>query len=398
MRRRHLTARPLVAAICKRCQAGKLCTLSRIQCFGITQTHIQHHPDQVNMASGQGAAISSSRDNQPKVVSNHETISKRVRGYVCPRCQLVLATQNERQTHIITCSSGPTSKGPTSFSKAWIETAEESRRRNEGAVTIDKVALPDSQPDINTNSTNTTNTSSTKTKTTPTTPLPTSHPQPTRAGEGAGNRCNSCGRTFSTNRGLHQHTRSCSKKRKESQNDRTNGGNRTKTAASRQQIQMPCTQVGLCDRAVCPMQHVEPMPSRVSASEPEENNQSQQEPATANGRATNNAAEAPTAPATSEPRWGELRPTELVQSINAIYNEIVFFKKNLFKLPSGAAGKEYIRETTRLLNMWIDNIQPFSDIALKLVLIMPALLLQKPSRKSTSKQHGEYLRKRLQQW
>ena len=127
-----------------------MCTLSRIQCFGITQTHIQHHPDQVNMASGQGAAISSSRDNQPKVVSNHETSSKRVRGYVCPRCQLVLATQNERQTHIITCSSGPTSKGPTSFSKAWIETAEESRRRNEGAVTIDKVALPDSQPDINT--------------------------------------------------------------------------------------------------------------------------------------------------------------------------------------------------------------------------------------------------------
>ena len=39
-----------------------------------------------------------------------------------------------------------------------------------------------------------------------------------------------------------------------------------------------------------------------------------------------------------------------------------------------------------------------SNIALKLSMIMPAALLQKPSRKSTSKQHSEYLNKRLGLW
>ena len=39
-----------------------------------------------------------------------------------------------------------------------------------------------------------------------------------------------------------------------------------------------------------------------------------------------------------------------------------------------------------------------SNIALKLTMVMPAVLLQKPSRKSTSKQHSEYLNKRLGLW
>ena len=128
-----------------------------------------------------------------------------------------------------------------------------------------------------------------------------------------------------------------------------NGGNRTKTATARQQIPLPCTRVGLCDRAVCPMQHVEPMPSRIPSPEPENNQGQQESTPMANGIATDNAPLTTAASAASEPRWGELQPPELVETINAIYNEIVFFKKNLFKLPSGAAGKEYIRETTRLL-------------------------------------------------
>ena len=70
----------------------------------------------------------------------------------------------------------------------------------------------------------------------------------------------------------------------------------------------------------------------------------------------------------------------------------------MFKLPSGATGKEYIGETTRLIQNWIDNVEPYSETALEMVMIMPALLLQKPSRKSTAKQHGEYLKRRLKLW
>ncbi len=50
-------------------------------------------------------------------------------------------------------------------------------------------------------------------------------------------------------------------------------------------------------------------------------------------------------------------------------------KKNLFKLPSGASGKVFISETTKLITMWNEQSKPMYDIAIKMVMIMPALLL-----------------------
>ena len=41
---------------------------------------------------------------------------------------------------------------------------------------------------------------------------------------------------------------------------------------------------------------------------------------------------------------------------------------------------------------------PMDYIALKAVMLMPALLMQKPSRKSNAKQHSQYLAKRLDSW
>ena len=96
--------------------------------------------------------------------------------------------------------------------------------------------------------------------------------------------------------------------------------------------------------------------------------------------------------------WGGHTFDELKQIVNSVYEEIVHWRKNLFKLPSGAAGKNYIVEKTRLIQMWVDDQQPTCQIALKLVMIMPALLLQKPCKKSTAKQHTEYLTRRLNMW
>ena len=55
-------------------------------------------------------------------------------------------------------------------------------------------------------------------------------------------------------------------------------------------------------------------------------------------------------------------------------------------LPSGAAGKNYIEKVTRLMKLWI-NDTPLRKIALKAVHVIPALLLQKPSKTSKSKDH-----------
>ena len=95
--------------------------------------------------------------------------------------------------------------------------------------------------------------------------------------------------------------------------------------------------------------------------------------------------------------WGVLNESEISTDINDIYEEIVFWRKNLFLLPSGKYGKEYIRETTRLLTSWVEDT-PLKDIAFKAIHIMPALLLQKPSKNSKAKDHVTALQRRLTLW
>ena len=43
--------------------------------------------------------------------------------------------------------------------------------------------------------------------------------------------------------------------------------------------------------------------------------------------------------------WGEHTLKDLEKVINAVYEEVVKWRKNILLLPSGAAGKSYIRET-----------------------------------------------------
>ena len=57
-------------------------------------------------------------------------------------------------------------------------------------------------------------------------------------------------------------------------------------------------------------------------------------------------------------------------------------------------GEKYIEEITRLLKLWIQD-SPLKSIALKAVNVIPALLLQKPSKNSKSKDHSLSLERRL---
>ena len=63
-------------------------------------------------------------------------------------------------------------------------------------------------------------------------------------------------------------------------------------------------------------------------------------------------------------------------------------------LPNGTSGKNFIREITRLLRAWNDNT-PLKEIAMKAIHVMPALLLQKTSKTSKSKDHVNTLERRL---
>ena len=77
--------------------------------------------------------------------------------------------------------------------------------------------------------------------------------------------------------------------------------------------------------------------------------------------------------------WGEATSGVFIQNMNTIYEKVVFWKKNLFKLPSGAAGKSFIKECTRLIKAWTSK-SALRAIALKCIMIMPHLLLQKPAK------------------
>ena len=96
--------------------------------------------------------------------------------------------------------------------------------------------------------------------------------------------------------------------------------------------------------------------------------------------------------------WGNLSDAEIISTINLIYEELVHWRKNLFKLPSGAAGKRYLKMKTMLVEFWCEEKRPIYDIALKIIMVMPGILLQKPCKKTNAKMHSEYLSKRLDSW
>ena len=92
--------------------------------------------------------------------------------------------------------------------------------------------------------------------------------------------------------------------------------------------------------------------------------------------------------------WGRYSDIEFEENVTFIYEHIVYWKKNLFLLPTGKAGKLFIDELTKLFNAWIDD-SPLKKIAMKAVMIMPSLLLQKPLKESKSKDHLKALEQRM---
>ena len=64
--------------------------------------------------------------------------------------------------------------------------------------------------------------------------------------------------------------------------------------------------------------------------------------------------------------WNDVRGTVFEKDLNDAYEKIVHWKRNLFMMSCGAAGKKYIEEITRLLKLWIQD-SPLKSIALKAI-------------------------------
>ena len=77
--------------------------------------------------------------------------------------------------------------------------------------------------------------------------------------------------------------------------------------------------------------------------------------------------------------WNLVAGSTFKNVLNNVYEKIAHRKKNIFMLPSGAAGKTYVEEVKSLMKVWTQDT-PLKSISLKDVHVMPALLLQKPSK------------------
>lgn len=71
--------------------------------------------------------------------------------------------------------------------------------------------------------------------------------------------------------------------------------------------------------------------------------------------------------------WGELDGTEFACHLDRAYDEIVHWRRNIFSVPSGSEGKEFVHELARLFQAWADAsaLQP---IAIKAAMTIPSLL------------------------
>ena len=84
--------------------------------------------------------------------------------------------------------------------------------------------------------------------------------------------------------------------------------------------------------------------------------------------------------------WGDLSGQVFSNLIDDAYSQIAHWKANLFKVPSGSIGKQFVAEIARLFEAFATE-SALEPVALKAAMTLPALLLQKPHAKSKVQEH-----------
>ena len=95
--------------------------------------------------------------------------------------------------------------------------------------------------------------------------------------------------------------------------------------------------------------------------------------------------------------WGDLNGTDFTSTIHCAYCEVAHWRRNIFLVPSGAIGKQFVRELTRLFNAYA-QASALELTALEAIMVASCLLLQKPYESSKSKDHVSALERRLRAW
>ena len=97
------------------------------------------------------------------------------------------------------------------------------------------------------------------------------------------------------------------------------------------------------------------------------------------------------------PEWLDTDIKHIEPAVQKAYEGTGAFKANLFELPTGETGKGYLEE----LNLWLSRVAlktSYERIAMKIVMIMPHLLLQRPAMRTPKRMVTETLNRRMRLW
>ena len=96
-------------------------------------------------------------------------------------------------------------------------------------------------------------------------------------------------------------------------------------------------------------------------------------------------------------KWGLHEGSDIAPQIFNAYDQIVHWRRNIFMPPTGNTTKTMMQEMLKLMKSWNDHTE-LGKIAMHALMIMPALLMQKPFAKSKSRDHVAALKRRLEMW
>ena len=95
--------------------------------------------------------------------------------------------------------------------------------------------------------------------------------------------------------------------------------------------------------------------------------------------------------------WAGRTPEELYLLFESIAPVISTWSPNLFEIPFNAMGRSMVTELTRLAKLFVED-ERSESFALTALVLAPALLMQKPSKSSKTKDHVALLERRLEMW
>jgi len=95
--------------------------------------------------------------------------------------------------------------------------------------------------------------------------------------------------------------------------------------------------------------------------------------------------------------WGDVDGESFVHCVTCCYDEVIHWKKLLFKIPLAKCGRAFVAEQAHLFRAYATG-SALECVALKAAMILSVLLLQHPHAKSKDNDHIHHLTCCLSLW